>query len=148
MQYGMPYPGQYVANATEEVRIAFIRRVYMLFFGSIATTIATGFMAAQEALIAPMLALRPIFIIGTFACLIGMWFARKASGLNVVLLYLFAAMEGALLGPVVSIINQVMPGVPAQAAWLCSAVCRCMSFRRAKISVFLAECCGQHSSPC
>ncbi len=122
MQYGIPQSTSFVAEATPDVRATFIRKVYTLFFASLLTTIAVGAISAQAAFAPAMLALRPVWIIGTFACLIGMFFARRVSGLNLVLLYLFAAMEGALLGPLVSMINQVMPGVPAQAAWLTGGV--------------------------
>ena len=122
MQYGIAHSTSFVAEATPDVRATFIRKVYTLFFASLLTTIAVGTIAAQAAFAPTMMALQPVWIIGTFACLIGMFFARRVSGLNLVLLYLFAAMEGALLGPLVSMINQVMPGVPAQAAWLTGGV--------------------------
>lgn len=122
MQYGIPMPGQFVSQASEEVRLAFIRRVYLLFFASVLTTIATGIVAAMPSIAPAVYALQPLFLIGTFACLIGMWFGRRASGFNVVLLYLFAALEGGLLGPYVSLVNRILPGVPAQAAWLAGGV--------------------------
>ncbi len=122
MQYGIPHSGSFVAQATPDVRAAFIQKVYTLFFASLLTTIAVGTVAAQAAFAPAMLSLSSVWMIGTFACLIGMFFARRASGINVALLFLFAAFEGAWLGPVLSLYNQVLPGVPAQAAWLTGGV--------------------------
>jgi FtsH-binding integral membrane protein len=111
-----------VANAPAEVRVDFIRRVYTLFFLSVLVTIGVGAFCAQPALLPTMLSLRPVLMIAGLVCFIGMFFARRTTGLNIALLYLFAAIEGALLGPLMPLINQVAPGVPAQAAWLTGGV--------------------------
>jgi hypothetical protein len=69
-----------------------------------------------------MLAMMPLLAIGTFVCILVMAFARRAAGLNVFLFYLFAALEGAIVGPLLTLINQTAPGVPAEAAWITISV--------------------------
>ena len=49
-------------------------------------------------------------------------FARRVSGLNLFLLYLFAAIEGAIVGPVLVLVNHAAPGIPMQAAVLTATV--------------------------
>ena len=122
MQHGIPHSGSFVAQASPDIRAQFIQKVYTLFFASILTTVAVGTVAAQSAFAPAMASLSAVWMLGTFGCLIAMFFARRASGINVALLFLFAAFEGAWLGPVLSVYNQVFPGVPAQAAWLAGGV--------------------------
>ncbi len=122
MQYGIPRSGSFVAQAAPDVRATFIRKVYTLFSASLLTTIAVGTVAAQAAFAPAMLSLSSVWMIGTFGCLIAMFFARRAPGINLALLFLFAAFEGAWLGPFLSLYNHILPGVPAQAAWLTGGV--------------------------
>jgi len=48
--------------------------------------------------------------------------ARRVPGLNMGLLYLYAAIQGAILGPVLTMLERIAPGVPSEAAWLTGAV--------------------------
>lgn len=115
--YAQQYNG-FVANAPADVRAEFIRKVYGLFFTSVLVTAVVGAFCAQPA-VAPVLdGMMPLLFIANIVCIIALFFARKTSGLNIGLLYLFSAVEGALLGPLLMTVNRVAPGVPAQAAFL------------------------------
>ena len=122
MNYGYPITSGYVSHAPAEVRADFIRKVYTMFFISVLVTLGVGAFCALPEVAPVMLGLRLVLLIAGLVCFIGMWFARRTTGLNIALLYLFAAIEGALLGPLMPLINQVAPGVPATAAWLTGGV--------------------------
>lgn len=122
MNYGYPMSYGQVANAPAEVRTEFIRKVYTLFLISVLVTIGVGAFCASPGVMPIALSLRPLFTIGIFICMIGMWFARRTNGVNIAVLYSFAALEGALIGPLLPLINQAAPGVPEQAAWLTGGV--------------------------
>jgi FtsH-binding integral membrane protein len=122
MDYSIKSSYGAVANAPAEVRADFIRRVYNLFFLSILVTVGVGWFCAQPTVAPALLAALPILLIGEFVCIIALMFARRTTGLNVFLLYLFAAIQGAVLGPVLTMLNHAAPGVPAQAAVLTAAV--------------------------
>jgi FtsH-binding integral membrane protein len=125
MNYG-GYPASALQNAvafaSADVRAAFIRKVYSLFFVSILVTVFVGAICAEPSIAPTMLGIMPILWIGTFLCVLALSFMRRASGLNLFLLYLFAALQGAILGPYLSLLNQAAPGVPAQAAILTATV--------------------------
>jgi FtsH-binding integral membrane protein len=111
-----------VAYASADVRAAFIRKVYSLFFVSVLVTVLVGSICAEPSIAPTMLGIMPILWIGTFLCVLALSFMRGASGVNLFLLYLFAGLEGAILGPYLSLLNQAVPGVPAQAAILTATV--------------------------
>jgi FtsH-binding integral membrane protein len=111
-----------VGYAPADVRADFIRRVYSLFFLSALVTVSVAAICAQPAIAPGMLTMMPLLAIGTFVCILVMAFARRAAGLNFFLFYLFAALEGAIVGPLLTLINQTAPGVPAEAAWITISV--------------------------
>jgi FtsH-binding integral membrane protein len=122
MNYGIANSQGFVAYASPDVRADFIRKVYSLFFLSVLVTVAVGAFCAQPALAPAMLGLTPILLIAGFVVIIALMFARRTPGLNVALLYLFAAIEGAVYGPALTLIQRQAPGIPAQAAFLTAAV--------------------------
>jgi FtsH-binding integral membrane protein len=104
------------AFAPANDRLAFIRRVYGIFFSSLLVTVVVGTFAAGMAnalfpYFMPILVLNMVlgFIVA---------FTRRTTGLNVFMLYLFAAVQGLLFGPLLMLANQSAPGVPALAAIL------------------------------
>lgn len=119
MNYGISrsYTG-FVADAPADIRAEFIRKVYSLFFTSLLATVAVGVLCAQPGIAPAMLGLWPVLLVVDIVCWIALFFARRTSGLNVALFYLFGAVQGAILGPVLTLVEQVAPGVPAQAAFL------------------------------
>ncbi len=122
MNYSVSAPYGVVANAPAEVRADFIRRVYNLFFLSVLVTVGAGWFCAQPTMIEPMLRMRTLFLIGEIVCIIALFFTSRTPGVNVFLLYLFAAIQGALLGPLLVLVNHALPGIPAQAAVMTTAV--------------------------
>lgn len=122
MNYGMAAPYGVVANAPADVRAEFIRRVYSLFFTTVLVTIGVGYFCAQPAIASMLLSARLLLIIGAFVCIIALNFTQRVSGLNLFLLYLFAAIEGAIAGPVLMLVNHAAPGIPTQAAVLTATV--------------------------
>ena len=118
MNYGIPQSSNFVINAPSLAQSAFVRKVYSLFFVSALVTALVGafcFQAGVAAALAPFFLLLNIAEIGVF---IGLMFARRTTGLNVALLYLFAGLNGAIMGPILLRYNQLMPGLPLQAALL------------------------------
>jgi FtsH-binding integral membrane protein len=111
-----------MAFMPSNVQSDFIRRVYGLFFASVLVTVAIGVFCAQPALAPAMLGMMPVLAIGTFVCIIGLFFARRVPGLNMALFYLFSALEGAIIGPELSLIQRFAPGVPVAAAVITVAV--------------------------
>ncbi len=122
MNYSIGYTSGVVASAPADVRANFIRRVYSLFFASVLVTIVVGVFCAQPSVAPTLLGLLMPLIIAEFVVGIIMAFARRTSGLNVALLGLFAALQGAVFGPVLTLLNHIAPGVPMQAAVLTGAV--------------------------
>jgi FtsH-binding integral membrane protein len=117
MNYAAPF-GRAVVYAPADVRMDFIRKVYHLFFASLLVTVGVGWFAAQPAILPAMLALMPLFLLGGLACIIAMYFVRRTTGINVALLYVYAALQGAIFGPLLMLLDRTAPGVPAQAALL------------------------------
>ncbi|MGC8667925.1 MAG: Bax inhibitor-1 family protein [Chthonomonadales bacterium] len=122
MNYSAPFGGRTVASAPPDVRAAFIRKVYHLFFVSLLVTVGTGYVAALPGIRPAMIALLPVLIIGELVCGLILAFVRRTTGINVALLYVFSALQGAVLGPVLTLMERVAPGVPAEAAILTVAV--------------------------
>jgi FtsH-binding integral membrane protein len=121
MNYGVPYSrGGFVADYPADVRADFIRKVYGLFFLSLLVTVGVGALALPYA--GAIMAIWPVLIIAEIACIIGLTFARRVAGVNVALLYLFAAIQGAILGPLLALYEARYPGLPAEAGWVTVAV--------------------------
>ena len=118
MNYGIPRSGNFVINAPSAAQSAFVRKVYSLFFFSVLVTVLVGafcFQAGVASAIAPLL---PALCIAEFVVILILSFSRRTTGLNTGLLYLFAALNGAIAGPVLASVNAQMPGLPVQAAIL------------------------------
>jgi FtsH-binding integral membrane protein len=111
-----------VANASGDVRAAFIRKVYGLFFTSVLVMVGVGVFCAQPAVATTIMGLFMPILIVDFVLGIAVAFARRTTGLNVALLYLFAAVQGAIMGPLLILLNRAVPGVPLEAAVLTCAV--------------------------
>ena len=123
MKYGYATPTSgSVAYASTDVRAEFIRKVYGLFYGSLLVTVLVGAFCAQPAVAPALLAMWPVLGIVGFVCVLAMSFARRTSGLNLALLALYAAIQGAILGPILTMVSRVAPGVPAEAAFLTISV--------------------------
>jgi FtsH-binding integral membrane protein len=121
MNYGVPINrGGFVASYSADVRAEFIRKVYSFFFLSMLVTVAVGAWAAQNA--AAIMGYWPALMIAGLACIIGLSFARRVQGLNVVLLYAYSAIQGAILGPLLTMYETRFPGIAAEAGWLTIAV--------------------------
>src|SRR4051812_47941989 len=116
MNYGMNYGGGFVANQSADVRADFIRKVYSLFFLSLLVTVGVGALAAQNA--AAIMGFWPILMIAGIVCIIALSFARRAAGWNVALLYLYSAIQGAILGPLLTFYEARFPGIATQAGWI------------------------------
>ncbi len=118
MNYGIPQSSNVIINAPTTVQSAFVRKVYGLFFFSTLVTVLVGAFCFQAGVASALLPLLPVLMILEFALIIAMGFTRKATGLNTGLLYLFAALNGAVMGPLLLRYNEMMPGLPMQAALL------------------------------
>ncbi len=118
MNYNASMPRNAVAYAPADVRMAFVRKVYGLFYMSLLVTVGVGWLCTQPGLLPVMSSLTMPLLIAGFICIIALSFARRTSGLNIFLLYLFSAIEGAVYGPLLLMINQSAPGLPAMAAVL------------------------------
>jgi FtsH-binding integral membrane protein len=121
MNYGAAYNrGNFVAGYPADVRADFIRKVYSLFFLSMLVTVGVGAAAAPHA--ATILGFWPILAIAGFVCIIALSFARRVPGLNMALLYLYSAIQGAILGPLLAMYELRFPGLAAEAGWVTVAV--------------------------
>lgn len=118
MNYGTPYVTYPVANYGADVRTAFVRKVYNLFFVSILVTVGVAFVTAQPAALPITLPLAFVFMIAAFITLLVLSFTKMTPVLNVSLFYLFAALEGGALGPYLGLMNQRLPGIVPMAAVL------------------------------
>lgn len=122
MMYGSaPTPGV-VAYASQDVRMAFVRKVYGLFFASILVTVIAGWFSIQPNVIEMAWHSQSLLLIAGLICVFAMGFARRVPGLNLLLLYVFSAIEGLALGPLFYLYERVAPGLPMQAGALATAV--------------------------
>ena len=111
-----------VANATQDVRMAFVRKVYGLFFVSILISVLTGWMSIQPNTI--QLAWEshwPLWMVG-FLLILAMGWGKRKAGINLLLLYVFSAIMGVVFGPIFYIYEARMPGLPLEAGTLATAV--------------------------
>lgn len=121
MNYGVPYnSGGFVANQSADVRADFIRKVYSLFFLSMLVTVGVGAWAAAN--ISVIDGFLPMLMIAGIVCIIALVFTQRVAGLNVALLYLYSAIQGAILGPLLAMYEARYPGLPAEAGWVTVAV--------------------------
>lgn len=114
MTYGNTSVFGSVSQAPALVRAGFLRQVYGLFFISILVTITVGVITAGMGPV--MLGFQMPLLIAFIVLAIAMAFARRTTGLNIALFYLFSAVEGAIAGPMLMLINHTAPGVPMMAA--------------------------------
>lgn len=122
MMYGSPMAPQSVAYATQDVRMAFVRKVYGLFFASVLTTVAISWLSMLPALMDFTLAMRLPFRIIAFIMVCVMAWGKQKSGLNMVLLYGYSALMGFVMGPLFWIYNQISPGATLEAGTLATLV--------------------------
>ena len=121
MNYGVAHSrGGFVADYSVDVRADFIRKVYSLFFTSLLVTVGVGAFAAANA--PAIVGYWPILMIAGIACVIALSFARRVPGWNVALLYLYSAIQGAILGPLLTIYEARYPGLPLEAGAVTVAV--------------------------
>jgi FtsH-binding integral membrane protein len=116
MNYGLNYGGGFVANQSADVRAGFIRKVYSLFFLSLLVTVGVGALAASNT--PAVIGFWPILMIAGIVCIIALSFARRVPGWNVALLYLYSAIQGAILGPLLTMYESRFPGIATQAGWI------------------------------
>lgn len=114
MTYGNTSVFGSVSQAPALVRAGFLRQVYGLFFISILVTIVVGVITAGMGPV--MMKFQMPLLIAFIVLAIAMAFARRTTGLNIALFYLFSAVEGAIAGPMLMLINLTAPGVPMMAA--------------------------------
>ena len=112
-----------VANASQDVRMAFVRKVYGLFFVSILISVVAGFLTIQDrnTLIMAWDMHFPIWLV-MFLIVLGFRWTKRIPGLNLFMLYLFSALGGVFLGPLCYIYDRMVPGLPLQAGVLSTAV--------------------------
>ncbi len=121
MNYGVSFNrGDIVANCATDVRADFVRKVYSLFFLSLLVTVGVGALAVPYTQV--IMSMWFVVIIAEIACLFGLMAAQRVSGLNVALLYLFSAIQGLILGPLLALYEARFPGLPAEAGWVTLAV--------------------------
>jgi protein lifeguard len=107
--------GGAVAHAPQDVRAEFIRKVYHLFFTSLLATVAVGWVCSQPAVLPVMMPLMLPLLIVQIVLSFAVAFVRRSSAGALVLLYIYAAVWGAILGPLLTMIDKFAPGIPMQA---------------------------------
>ncbi len=117
----------HVAQSAPQTQAQFLRKVYGVFYGALLVSVLSGAFCAQET-IAPLVLgawqfLFFLLFIGGF----GIHFVRRTNGLNLVVFGIYAALWGAVLGPMLTLLNEVAPGVPLQAGILTVAVFGCLT---------------------
>ncbi len=116
------YTGRTVANAPDSVRAEFIAKVYRIFLLSVLVTVGVGWFCAQPAvlpIVAPMVG--GVALVG-FLVGIVMAVSARVPGLNLAMLLLYSVFQGAVVGPVLTMVEANAPGVGANAAYLTLAV--------------------------
>ncbi len=122
MMYGTaPMPGV-VANASQSMRMAFVRKVYGLFFVSILISVFTGWQSIQPNMLEFSITNHFMLWLAAFGLIFAMGWAKRKQGLNLILLYVFSAIMGVIVGPRFYMWEQFAPGLPAQAGVLTTAV--------------------------
>ncbi len=121
--YGSEYVGGagfggVVSRAPVDVRAAFIRKVYTLFFTSLLVTVGVGWFCAQPAVMAVIQPMLLLFMLVSFGLVIAIGWSRKSNAANVGMLYVLAAVWGAIFGPLLAMVERFAPGVGTQAAVL------------------------------
>jgi FtsH-binding integral membrane protein len=101
-----PYQNYYSAPMQSvQSQSALIQRVSYLLCTALLSTAAAAYLARDWS---PALGL-PLFI-GTFACILGINFARRNAVLSLILLYALSIMEGLMMGPLIAMIVRGFPG--------------------------------------
>jgi len=117
MNYGIPHSASTVITRPMRYSRRLSAKSIRCFYVVLVTIVvgAFCFQPGVAAVLAPLLL--PLAIVD-FVVLMVLSFSRRTAGLNTLLLYLFAALEGALLGPLLAMYNAAMPGLPMEAALL------------------------------
>lgn len=116
-----PY-NPYAANQSAASSNALIQRVSYLLCTALLVTAGAAYWAASAQL-SPALFL-PLML-GTFACVFGLSFARNNPGLSLALLYGLSVLEGLLMGPLLGMIAHGYPygaAVIGEAAFLSAVI--------------------------
>ncbi len=122
MMYGTaPMPGV-VANASQSMRMAFVRKVYGLFFVSILISVFTGWQSIQPGMLEFSIDHNMMLWLAGFGLILAMGWGKRMQGLNLLLLYIFSAIMGFVVGPYFYMWEHFAPGLPAQAGALTTAV--------------------------
>ncbi len=126
MGFGTPYTHTRgygtVATASDAARAEFIGQVYRIFLASLGVTVLAAWIAAQPP--ALEILLPAIGIVALLGLVVGvaMAFASRVQGLNLVLLLLYSAFQGAVIGPILVMVERTTPGVAGNAAILTLAI--------------------------
>ncbi len=120
MQYGVPFSSapSFVAQSAPQVQAQFLRKVYGTFFGALLVAVLTGAYCAQETVAPLVMGMWQLLLVVLFIGGFAIHFLRRTTGLNLVLFGLYAALWGAVLGPMLGLLHAVAPGVPVQAGIL------------------------------
>lgn len=113
--------GWTVAQASAEVRTAFIQKTYVLFLAGILAAIVAGGITLNTPLFGVSLMLLKIPLLAFGLMLGGAWIAGAVSrteGLNYVALFGFTGFVGFLMAPILRLYEGSFPGIVAQAAFL------------------------------
>ena len=120
MNYNLQYGQNFVADLSTEAKSDFIRKVYGTFFVSLLVTVGAGFVASQY--IEAIFSAFPILMIATLIIGIAMAFTKRMKGVNVALFAIYSCLQGAVLGPYLTVLSAKYPGLPAEAGWLTVSV--------------------------
>ncbi len=108
--------GNAVSYASQNVRSTYIRQVYGIFFSSLIFTVLAGIFAVPFAGIIAKSYMLLFFVEIAFAFALA--FTRRTTGLNLMMLYAFAALQGIILCPFLLMASAAAPGIPLMAAVL------------------------------
>lgn len=126
MQFGTAYTSTQgygvVASASERERAEFVRSVYRVFLLSLGVTVLTGWLTAQPAVLPAVLPMLGGVVLLGFVAGLAMAFASRVPGVNLALLLVYSAFQGAVVGPVLVLVERTTPGVGANAAVLTLAI--------------------------
>ncbi len=101
-----------VSQASAGLRSLFLTKVYALLTAGLLTTVGVGAWIVSAGIMPPI----GLLMIVSLVCIFGMYPARRVPGLNLLLFFVFTALEGAILGPLLAQISIAHPGVVTQTA--------------------------------
>src|SRR5262245_56305186 len=107
MNYDFAPAPSYVAQSPAEIRAQFIRKVYGLFFLSLLVTCGVGAIFFQPGLAVDVLEMWLPMVLGVIVVGFAMRYAVRVQGLNTFLFFLFAGINGALLGSLMFLLTRI-----------------------------------------